>query len=79
MKTYSVYLLHESIEACHYAMNCTKDKYLYIGINVRLRFFNTRFLYLGLSMFISLVREMTYFFFFLPIYHEVGTKLLYFV
>lgn len=27
-------VLRESIQACHYATNCTQDEYLYIGINV---------------------------------------------
>lgn len=57
-------VLRESIQACHYGTNCTQDKYLLIYRHQRtyllIKVLNTRFLYLCLSMFISLVREMTY-------------------
>lgn len=64
MKTYSVYYVNLFKRAIMPRIVLKMSTYISASTYLLIKGLNTRFLYLCLSMFISLVREMTYLIFF---------------
>lgn len=64
MKTYSVYYVNLFKRAIMPRIVLKMSTYISASTYLLIKVLNTRFLYLCLSMFISLVREMTYLIFF---------------